>query len=107
MPGPQYLVLASSPSQVTSAFYIDKPCNLVVFEVPSFGTGAAVFAEFTQLSGSAPFSPPWRLDGSGVQHVVFSGTAGGWGYVVPPTHFGRLRVTSAQTAVMTFTLLPR
>ena|SRR5690348_15523560 len=106
MPGPQYLVLATS-QQVTSAFYIDKPVGLAVVEVPSFGTGAAVFAEFTQTSGSAPFSTAWRLDGSGVQHVVFSGTAGGWGYVVPPTHFGRLRVSSAQTAAMTFTLLPR
>jgi hypothetical protein len=106
MPGP-YIVTVANGQTVSSAFFIDKPCGLAVIEVASFGTASNVTLEFTQTSGTAPFSPLQRTDGSGQAHAVFSGTGGGWAAFVPPTPFGRVKLGASQSAVTTFTILGR
>jgi hypothetical protein len=103
MPGPVYLTIANGQT-VSSAFTLERSDRCLVIEVPSYGTAASLLVHFTATSGTAPFSPPFRRDGAGAPHTVFSGTAGGWGSVYPMTPYGRLVLGASQSAVMTFTL---
>ena len=106
MPGPTYVTVPSGTT-ASSAFWLERSDRFLTIEVPSYGTASNVVLQWTQASGTAPFSPLFRDDGSGAPHAVFSGTAGGWGALRPPTPYGRVTLGAAQTAPMSFTLLIR
>lgn len=106
MPGPIFVTVANGQS-VSSAFAIDHPATHISIEVPSFGTGASVNLHFTSTSGGGAFLPLMREDGSALPYAVLSGTGGGWGVVRYPSPFGRISLGATQSAIMSFTILPK
>ena len=99
------VVVVDSGKFVSSAFVVrgDRP---FVVECPSQSTGSAVFVEFAQTSGTAPWSRLQRADATGAGYTVHSGTGGAWGIVdFVPTPFGRIAVSSGPTAPMSYTVL--
>src|SRR5690242_834509 len=87
---------------VTTAFFVDKARPIAVV-VSSFGTTARVYTQWSQVSGGASdWATLCRADGSGAEHTVFSGAGSPAVGIIeyPPTSFGRLCVSSAQTAVI-------
>ncbi len=101
---PTYLTIDSGFVTPTFALGTGQRGPLFVF-VPSLDAGSQVQAQFTETSGSAPFFPLLRSDGTGLVHAVHSGVGPGVG-IVPfvPTAWGRLTLTASVTSPKTFTL---
>jgi hypothetical protein len=106
-PGPQFLVIPNGQT-VSSTFALPRGDGALVVAVPSYGTPASVLVTFTQTSGTGPFAPLQKFDGSGATWTAFSGTGGGTAVLMsPPTIWGRVELGASQSAVMTFTILER
>src|SRR5690242_7849 len=73
---PTFLTFATSQT-VTSAFQIDRSHRALACFVGSYGTAAAVTVQYATLSGTGPFLPLFRADGSGQPFTVCSGVGGG------------------------------
>lgn len=95
----QYLTVESGFA-VSSAFTLTTPGRGLAIFCASHAAGEVRVA-FAQESGTGPFLPLYRADGSGLVHAVHSG-AGGWGLVTPPTPFGRIELPAAVTAPWSF-----
>jgi len=100
-------VTINSDALTSGAFTLPDPSRRHALAVPSM-TAALVALQFTTTSGTAPFLPLHREDGSGQIHTVYSGTGPGIAVLPPlPTPWGRLAVSSGTASqVTTFTLLP-
>lgn len=105
MPGRVYLTVQNGQS-VSSAFVMDTAGRTFAVEVPSNGVAASVAIQFTATSGGT-FSTLQRMDGSGVAFSIHSGNGPALG-IIPtcPTPWGRLVLSAAPSAVMSFSLIP-
>ncbi len=102
----QYVTI-NSDALTSAAFTLADPNKRHALAVPSM-TAAAVRLEFSQTSGSAPYFPLARDDGSGAVFTAHSGTGPAFA-VLPllPTAWGRISVTTGTAStVQTFTLYP-
>lgn len=104
MPTPQYITVGSD-ELASGAFTLERPDHRLVLHVPSI-TAAAVSFRFATESGTAPFLPLTRLDGTGALHAVHSGEGMVWAPLPQvPTRWGQLSVsTGTASDVTTFTL---
>ncbi len=100
----QYVVV-NSDALTSGAFTLARPDYRHVLRVPSI-TAAALSLRFTTVSGTAPFLPLTRLDGTGALHVVHSGVGMVWAPLPQsPTPWAILAVTTGTPSqVTTFTL---
>ncbi len=105
MPQPRYVTI-NSDALTSAAFTLERPDYRHVLHVPSI-TAASVSLRFTTTSGTAPFLPLTRSDGSGAVHAVHSGVGMIWCPLPQaPTPWGQLAVsTGTASQVTTFTLL--
>jgi len=106
MPAPIY-VRVNSNALTSEAFTLERPDYRHVLHVPSI-TAAAVSLQFTATSGTEPYLPFTRLDGTGALHTVHSGVGMVWAPLPQaPVPWGRLSVTTGTASqVTTFTLYP-
>ena len=95
-------VTVASGFSSSSAFFLSHPSRFVALHASS-AAAASVTVEFSARSGTAPFSPLRRPDGTGASFVACSGTDG-WVLLAPPTPFGRITQSPATVDVRTFTL---
>lgn len=106
-PGPIFVTVANAQT-VSSAFVLPRGDRPLVIVCPSNGTAAQVQLQFTTTSGTAPFGTSARVDGSGLLFNVFSGAGDAWGYhPAPPSPYGRVSLSAAPSAVMTYTILEK
>ncbi len=105
MPQPRYITI-NSDALTSAAFSLERSDYRHVLHVPSI-TAASVSLRFTATSGTAPFVPLTRSDGSGLVHSVHSGVGMVWAPLPQvPTPWAQLAVsTGTPSQVTTFTLL--
>ena len=97
----------NSDALTSAPFVLPDPGKRHALAVPSM-TAAAVRLEFTATSGTAPFLPLARDDGSGAVFTAHSGTGPAFCPLPPlPTSWGRIAVSSGTpSTVQTFALYP-
>jgi hypothetical protein len=103
--GPYYAAVLSGQT-VSSAVALARSYRPLVVHCASNGTATSVLLNFSQLSGSPPWSVLNRADGTALPHAIASGTGAAWGVVqYPPTPYLRISLGAATTDVVTFTLI--
>ncbi len=104
---PAIYTTINSDALMSAAFSLPDPSKRHALLVPSM-TAARVTLEFSQTSGTAPFFPLQREDGSGQIHTVASGPGPSIA-VLPllPSAWGRIAVsTGTASTVQTFGIYP-
>ena len=97
-------VAIASGTSASSAFFLSRPSRFIALYAAS-AAAASVTVEFSARSGTAPFSPLRRPDGSGAPFIATT-SADGWVVLAPPTAWGRFTQTPAASDVRTFTVIP-
>jgi hypothetical protein len=106
-PGPIFLTVLSGQT-VSSAFTLPRADAPMVVFASSNGTAAALTIQFAQSSGTAPFVPLVKLDGSGGTLTVFSGTGPAVGVILhPATPWGRISLSTATTDTISYAIYER
>jgi len=101
----QYVTI-NSDALTSNRFTLEDPSRKLALAVPSM-TAAAVSLRFSQVSGTAPFLPLQRLDGTAGVFTVYSGPGPAF-CLLPqaPTRWGLIAVTTGTASqVNTFTIL--
>src|SRR5262245_11195645 len=102
MPYPINLTVLSGQS-VSSGFALDRCERPVVLYVASHAA-IGVRLECAPSSASTVFGPAFTVDGI---TQVFSTAQDAWGYFIPPTPWGRIRLSTGASATTSFMILMR